>query len=939
MVIFQARFNRRRIRANIKGKTQEIKGLLILSSRKLNLQNLKLANFTISFIDSESQNNHLSQFPVMPLTAREIRQQFLDFFKSKGHIIVPSSPIVVKNDPTLLFTNAGMNQFKDFFLGTQTPQYRRVADTQKCLRVSGKHNDLEEVGKDTYHHTMFEMLGNWSFGDYFKEEAIAWAWELLTKVYQIPEDRLYATVFEGDAAEQLPEDEEAYQHWLKWLPADRVLKGSKKDNFWEMGDTGPCGPCTEIHIDCRPEEQRRQQPGNTLINQNHPEVIEIWNLVFIQYNRLKDGSLEPLPARHVDTGMGLERLVRVLQGKQSNYDTDLFLPLIQATEDLTGIRYDGGQSYQAISFRVIADHIRALCFTIADGQLPSNTGAGYVIRRILRRAVRYYYSHLGIREPMLYQLVPVVGEIFQGVFPEVQQQSSFIAKIIFEEEQHFLKTLETGIQRIETYFETATTREIPGQLAFELFDTYGFPIDLTRIIAAEKGFSVDEAGFRHALEAQKNRSRQATALEVGDWTILSDGLTRFVGYEQLHTTSQVLRYRQVTEKGKSFYQIVLNETPFYAESGGQVGDTGWLIQGTQKIQVWDTRKENDLIVHLTRELPAHPEQPLEAHVDEIRRQKLMLNHSATHLLHAALRQVLGHHVQQKGSLVHPDYLRFDFSHFNKLSTQEIQEVEAVVNAKIRENIPVQIQYMPREEALRMGAMALFGEKYGEQVRVVTMDPRFSIELCGGTHVRYTGEIGFFIITAETAVAAGVRRIEALTGEAAWQYVRQQLALLADARELLHQPRQLTDALQKLIEEKSQLEKQYQSLEQKWLQQQAKQLAQQAKKIHDVQFIGQIVDVPSADALKQLGFFLRDHLVPVYLIVLAAVIQDKAQVLIMTDENSAAQYHWHAGEWMKKIVAPLIQGGGGGQATIATGGGKNTSSLQEVIHRIAQMAQA
>ncbi|WP_092458452.1 alanine--tRNA ligase [Thermoflavifilum thermophilum] len=875
----------------------------------------------------------------MPLTAREIRQQFLDFFKSKGHIIVPSSPIVVKNDPTLLFTNAGMNQFKDFFLGTQIPQHRRVADTQKCLRVSGKHNDLEEVGKDTYHHTMFEMLGNWSFGDYFKEEAIAWAWELLTRVYQIPEDRLYATVFEGDAAEQLPEDEEAYHHWLKWLPADRILKGRKKDNFWEMGDTGPCGPCTEIHIDCRPDDQRRQRAGHTLINQNHPEVIEIWNLVFIQYNRLKDGSLEPLPARHVDTGMGLERLVRVLQGKQSNYDTDLFQPLILATEELTGIRYDGGQSYQAISFRVIADHIRALCFTIADGQLPSNTGAGYVIRRILRRAVRYSYSHLSIREPMLYRLVPVVGEIFHDVFPEVQQQSSFIAKIIFEEEQHFLKTLETGIQRIEAYFETAATREIPGQLAFELFDTYGFPIDLTRIIAAERGFSVDEAGFQQALEMQKNRSRQATALEVGDWTILSDGLTRFVGYEQLRTTSRMLRYRQVTEKGKSFYQIVLDETPFYAESGGQVGDTGWLIQGTQKIQVWDTRKENDLIVHLTRELPAYPDQPIEAHVDEIRRQKLMLNHSATHLLHAALRQVLGHHVQQKGSLVHPDYLRFDFSHFNKLSIQEIQEVEALVNAKIRENIPVQIQYLPREEALRMGAMALFGEKYGEQVRVVTMDPRFSIELCGGTHVRYTGEIGFFIITAETAVAAGVRRIEALTGEAAWQYVRQQLALLADARELLHQPRQLTDALQKLIEEKSQLEKQYQSLEQKWLQQQAKQLSQQAKKIHDVQFIGQIVDVPSADALKQLGFFLRDHLVPAYLIVLAAVIQGKAQVLIMTDENSAAQHHWHAGEWMKKIVAPLIQGGGGGQATIATGGGKNTSSLQEVIHRMAQMAQA
>jgi len=875
----------------------------------------------------------------MPLTAREIRQQFLDFFKSKGHVIVPSSPIVVKNDPTLLFTNAGMNQFKDYFLGTQQPVYRRVADTQKCLRVSGKHNDLEEVGRDTYHHTMFEMLGNWSFGDYFKAEAIAWAWELLTEVYQIPADRLYATVFEGDEAEQIPADEEAYACWTKWLPADRILKGSKKDNFWEMGDTGPCGPCTEIHIDCRSDEQRRQIPGSTLINKDNPEVIEIWNLVFIQFNRLKNGTLEQLPARHVDTGMGLERLVRVLQGKQSNYDTDLFAPIIKATEELTGLRYDGGKHYQAISFRVIADHIRALCFTIADGQLPSNTGAGYVIRRILRRAVRYAYSHLGIQQPLLYKLVPIVGELFQDVFPEVQQQQRFIAKIIYEEEQHFLKTLDTGIQRIEAYFETASTREIPGQLAFELFDTYGFPIDLTRIIAAERGFTVDETGFQQALEVQKNRSRQATALEMGDWTILSEGPSRFVGYEKLNATSRVLRYRQVKEKGKSFYQIVLDETPFYAESGGQIGDTGWLIQNGQQIFVEDTRKENDLIVHLTRELPAHPEQPVEARVDHIRRQKLMLNHSATHLLHAALRQVLGNHVQQKGSLVHPDYLRFDFSHFNKLSNQEIKEVEAIVNAKIRANVPVNIQYMPREKALQMGAMALFGEKYGEQVRVVIIDPQFSMELCGGTHVQYTGEIGFFLITSETAVAAGVRRIEALTGEAAWQYVRQQMELVAEASELLHHPRHLIDALQKLIEEKSQIEKRYQSLEQKWLIQQAKQLAQQTETLRDVHFVGQIVDVPSTDALKQLAFYLRDHLLPTYVIVLGASIQNKAQVLMMIDEYSAAQHHWHAGQWMKTHIAPLIQGGGGGQATIATGGGKNIASLSTVIHQIKKLVES
>ncbi|MBX5438224.1 MAG: alanine--tRNA ligase [Thermoflavifilum sp.] len=873
------------------------------------------------------------------MTAREIRQQFLDFFRSKGHVIVPSSPIVVKNDPTLLFTNAGMNPFKDYFLGTKVPHHRRIADTQKCLRVSGKHNDLEEVGRDTYHHTMFEMLGNWSFGDYFKEEAIAWAWELLTQVYQIPADRLYATVFEGDAAEHIPPDKEAYQCWTRWLPADRILQGKKKDNFWEMGDTGPCGPCTEIHIDCRSDEQRNQVPGATLINKDHPEVIEIWNLVFIQFNRLKNGRLEQLPARHVDTGMGLERLVRVLQGKQSNYDTDLFSPIIKATEELVGIRYNGGQDYQAISFRVIADHIRALCFTIADGQLPSNTGAGYVIRRILRRAVRYYYSHLGIQEPLLYQLVPIVGNLFQDVFPEVQQQQTFIAKILYEEEQHFLKTLDTGIQKIEAYFETATTHEIPGQLAFELFDTYGFPIDLTRIIAAEKGFTVDEAGFQQALQIQKNRSRQATALEVNDWIILQEAHADFVGYEKLHTTTRVLRYRQVKEKGKSFYQIVLKETPFYAESGGQMGDTGWLIQDRQKIAVWDTRKENDLIVHLTSQLPASLEQPVEAQVDENRRQRLMLNHSATHLLHAALRKILGTHVQQKGSLVHPDYLRFDFSHFNKLSPSEIKDIESLVNAKIRANIPVEIQYLPREQALQMGAMALFGEKYGEMVRVVTMDPRYSIELCGGTHVRQTGEIGFFLITSETAVAAGVRRIEALTGETAWQYVRQQLDVLATAEEILRKPRQLVDALEKLLEEKSSLEKQYQSLEQKWLAYQAKQLAQQAQLIQDLRFVGQIVDVPSADALKQLGFSLRDLLLPTYLIVLAAAIEGKAQVLILIDEYTAAHHHWHAGEWMKKHIAPLIQGGGGGQATIATGGGKNIASLSAVITQIHQLAQS
>ncbi|MCL6523562.1 MAG: alanine--tRNA ligase [Thermoflavifilum sp.] len=872
----------------------------------------------------------------MPLTARQIRQQFLDFFQQKGHVIVPSAPIVVKNDPTLLFTNAGMNPFKDYFLGNQTPRYRRVADTQKCLRVSGKHNDLEEVGHDTYHHTMFEMLGNWSFGDYFKEEAIAWAWELLTQIYQIPADRLYATVFEGDDADRLPVDTEAYQYWMRWLPADRILKGGKKDNFWEMGDTGPCGPCTEIHMDCRSDAERQQLPGSALINKDHPQVIEIWNLVFIQYNRLKDGSLVPLPARHVDTGMGLERLVRVLQGKNSNYDTDLFLPLIQTTEELTGIRYDGSQSLQAVSFRVIADHVRAISATIADGQLPSNTGAGYVIRRILRRAVRYYYSHLGITEPLLYKLVPIVGEIFDGVFPEIKQQTPFISKIVFEEEQHFLKTLDTGIQKIEAFFEKAPSKEIPGQLAFELFDTYGFPFDLTRIIAAEKGFTVDEAGFQKALDLQKNRSRQATAIEVDDWITIQDGNTQFVGYTQTTAQAHILRYRRVSEKGKSYYQLVLDVTPFYAESGGQVGDTGYLIANGQRIHIFDTRKENDLIVHLAQELPARPQEPIEAHVDPDRRQQIRLNHSATHLLHAALRRVLGTHVQQKGSLVHPDYLRFDFSHFNKLSDEEIKAIEALVNQKIRENILVQIEYMPKEKALQLGAMALFGEKYGEEVRVVTIDPRFSIELCGGTHVHQTGEIGLFLITAETAVAAGVRRIEALTGQTAWQYVRRQLDLLSEIQQELKSPRDVLSSLRKLLEEKNQQSKQLQAWEEKWLVQQARMLAAEAQKVEDFYFLGKEVDVPSADALKQLAFFTRHHLAPAYVLVLTASIQGKAHVVILLDENTAALHHWHAGEWMKKYISPLIQGGGGGQATLATGGGKNVQALPQVIAQIAKL---
>ncbi|MBS1661418.1 MAG: alanine--tRNA ligase, partial [Bacteroidetes bacterium] len=676
------------------------------------------------------------------MTSAEIRKKFLEFFVSKGHTIVPSAPIVVKNDPTLLFTNAGMNQFKDYFLGNGKAPSSRVADTQKCLRVSGKHNDLEEVGVDTYHHTMFEMLGNWSFGDpanpeagYFKKEAIAWSWELLTVIYGIPKDRLYVTVFEGDDKDKLPKDTEAYEEWTKWIAPDRILMGNKKDNFWEMGDTGPCGPCTEIHVDCRPDNERAALEGARLVNNDHPQVIEIWNNVFMQFNRLKDGSLDPLPARHVDTGMGLERLVRVLQEKSSNYDTDLFTGTIAAVEKITGKKYANDDTHASIAFRVIADHIRAIAFTIADGQLPSNTGAGYVIRRILRRAVRYYYSYLDYKQPLLFQLMPVLGKQFREVFPELQHQLDFVSKVVKEEEEAFLRTLEKGLKRIDEIIrntgETATTaakesqagRTIQGAAAFELYDTYGFPIDLTLLIARENGMSVDEKGFDKEMKQQKDRSRAATSLDTEDWVILIDNpLIEFVGYEMLETKTSIAKYRKIKAKGKESWQLVLEATPFYAESGGQVGDTGTLLVGTESIPVIDTKKENDLIIHFADRLPSDLKAPVVAKVDAPRRKAAEVHHSATHLLHAALRKVLGTHVAQKGSLVNDEQLRFDFSHFARMTEEEITAVERLVNEKIRENIPVIIRQMPKEEAMKSGAMALFGEKYGDTVRVVIIDP-------------------------------------------------------------------------------------------------------------------------------------------------------------------------------------------------------------------------
>jgi len=869
------------------------------------------------------------------MTAAEIRQQFLDFFASKGHQIVPSAPIVVKNDPTLLFTNAGMNQFKDIFLGNKPAAYKRVVDTQKCLRVSGKHNDLEEVGIDTYHHTMFEMLGNWSFGDYFKAEAIAWSWELLTEVYKLPKDRLYVTVFEGDTKENLASDTEAMEHWKKYIAEDRILMGNKKDNFWEMGDTGPCGPCSEIHVDCRTDEERAQVPGKDLVNNDHPQVIEIWNNVFMQFNRLKDGSLESLPAKHVDTGMGFERLVRVLQGKQSNYDTDVFMPVIHATEKLCGKKY--GHTDEAktdIAFRVIADHIRAICFTIADGQLPSNTGAGYVIRRILRRAVRYYFSFLDVKKPLLHELLPVLAGQFAKVFPELLQQEDFVKKVVFEEESSFLRTLDSGIRRMEDFMGAAPSKNVDGKTAFELYDTFGFPLDLTTLIANENGFKVDEPGFDAEMKKQKDRSRAATELDMGDWTILQDQPSGiFVGYTELQSPAKVLKYRKIKAKGKEQYQIVLDKTPFYAESGGQVGDTGTLDFDGELIAVTDTKKENDLIVHFVDVLPAKPAGTVQATVDAPKRKNTERHHSATHLLHAALRAVLGTHVAQKGSLVNADYLRFDFSHFAKVTDEELAAIEAIVNEKIRENIPVVIKELPREEALKLGAMALFGEKYGETVRVVTIDPSYSIELCGGTHVGNTGELGSFKFIAESAVAAGVRRVEAVTGAKAEAFVNEQLQQLKEVKAQLKNPKDIVKAIENLANDKTALEKQLASMEAKQAQQLAATLPQQAVTVNGVQFLGAVVEVSSADMVRQSASHVKDLLTAPYVIVLAANIAGKAQVSVILSEDLVKGKGLNAQKIIKEQVAPLIKGGGGGQPAQATAGGQDVSQLQQVIDQV------
>jgi alanyl-tRNA synthetase len=873
------------------------------------------------------------------MTSADIRKQFLDFFASKKHQVVPSAPIVVKNDPTLLFTNAGMNQFKDFFLGNKKPENPRIADTQKCLRVSGKHNDLEEVGVDTYHHTMFEMLGNWSFGDYFKEEAIAWSWELLTEVYKIPKDRLYVTVFGGDKTEALPEDTEAMEFWKRHIDAGRILPFGKKDNFWEMGDTGPCGPCTEIHVDTRTDDERKKMDGKALVNADHPQVIEIWNNVFIQFNRLKDGSLEFLPARHVDTGMGFERLVRVLQQKQSNYDTDVFTGTIAAIEKITGQQYRKTDDKRDVAFRVIADHIRAISFTIADGQLPSNTGAGYVIRRILRRAVRYYYSYLDYKQPLLFQLVAVLAKQFENVFPELQKQEAFVTKVVKEEEDAFLRTLDKGLKKIDEIIAVASkdeSRTINGKSAFELFDTYGFPIDLTRLIASENNLQVDEVAFEAEMKQQKDRSRAAGTVDTEDWITVNDAASsEFVGYDSLEVRTKLLKYRKVKAKGKEGYQLVLEKTPFYAESGGQVGDTGVLNFAGEKVNVIDTKKENDLIIHFTEVLPGNIKTDVDAVVNKTKRHHTAVHHSATHLLHAALRTVLGTHVAQKGSLVNEEYLRFDFSHFSKVSDEEIKKIEALVNEKIRENIPVVIKSMSKDEAVAMGAMALFGEKYGNVVRVVIMEPGYSIELCGGTHVGSTGELGFFKIIHESAVAAGVRRIEAISGVAAEEYIGEQLQLIEDIKASLKNPKELKKAVDSLVAENNELKKSVESLQNRQLSSIRESLLNKVESLNGISFIGAEVEVANADALKKLCFDLKNDLTD-YVVVLTANIGGKANVAIMLEELIAQARGLDAGKIIKEHISPIIKGGGGGQKTLATAGGQDASNLGQVIEKVKSL---
>ena len=867
------------------------------------------------------------------MNAYEIRNSFLDFFRSKEHAIVPSAPIVVKNDPTLMFTNAGMNQFKDIFLGNQPSKWKRAADTQKCLRVSGKHNDLEEVGHDTYHHTMFEMLGNWSFGDYFKKEAIAYAWEYLTEVVKIDKDRLYVTVFGGDEKDGQPADMEAYDYWKEHVTEDRIIYGNKKDNFWEMGETGPCGPCSEIHIDLRDDEARKQIAGRDLVNMDDPQVIEIWNLVFMQYNRMADGHLVELPAKHVDTGMGFERLVRVLQGKTSNYDTDVFQPIIQAIAKMSGIEY-GKAKKTDVAMRVIADHLRAVSFAIADGQLPSNNGAGYVIRRVLRRAVRYGFTFLGFEEPFVCNLLPILVQQMEYNFPEIKAQQELVGKVIREEEAAFLRTLAQGIKRFEGYVEQHPKQDIDGNFAFELFDTFGFPIDLTQLMAAEKGINVDMEGFKANLEEQKNRSRKAAEKANGDWVVVneSEQPTEFVGYTDMSCESHILRFREVVAKKKTHFEIVLDKTPFYAEMGGEVGDTGTLTSENETIKILNTVKENNLVIHITEQLPQNPEMTFTAVVDTERRQRIANNHSATHLMHAALRQVLGSHVEQKGSLVDDQRLRFDFSHFAKMTPEEIHQVEKIVNQKIRENIPnVTYAEIPIDEAKAMGATALFGEKYGDKVRVVVFDKDYSMELCGGCHTSATGNIGMFKIVSESAIAAGIRRIEAITGEAVEQYLDEQLDLIGHIRETIKTP-DLVKGVTSLSEQNSALKKEVEHLMQEKAQGMAERLHEKATEHEGYKLIMETLSC-GGDQLRNIALMLK-QMNESTIAILGSVAEGKPSLCLLLPEAFADAKGLDATKLIRE-VAKEIQGGGGGQKTLCVAGGRNADGLAKAMKMLRE----
>ncbi|MGZ2370805.1 alanine--tRNA ligase [Ancylomarina sp. YFZ004] len=870
------------------------------------------------------------------MNSSEIRQTFLDFFESKQHKIESSAAMVIKDDPTLMFTNAGMNQFKDVFLGNSPIKYKRITNSQKCLRVSGKHNDLEEVGHDTYHHTMFEMLGNWSFGDYFKQEAIDWAWELLVDVLKLPTDRLYASVFEGSEDDKMERDNEAAGYWEKYLPVNHIINGNKKDNFWEMGDVGPCGPCSEIHIDLRTEDERKLVDGRDLINMDHPQVVEIWNLVFMQFNRKANGSLEALPHQHVDTGMGFERLCMAIQKKQSNYDTDVFQPIIQAIAKMCGKTYGENEEVD-IALRVIADHIRTISFAITDGQLPSNNKAGYVIRRILRRAVRYGYTFLDLKDPFMYRLVEVLIEVMGKHFPELIKQKDLIEKVVKEEENSFLRTLANGIKLLDQIIEKTKADDfkvVQGKVAFELYDTYGFPLDLTELILKENDLVVNRREFNEAMEAQKNRSRSATAMETGDWIeILKDDTEEFVGYDYLSTDVKITRYRKMNIKGKDLFQLVFNITPFYGESGGQVGDTGYIEANGEKISITDTKKETGLIIHIVDELPSDATLTFKAVVNKVERQLIANNHTATHLLHAALREVLGDHVEQKGSLVNPDHLRFDFAHFQKLSEEEIAKVEGIVNQKIRENATCEIKNgIPMQEAVDLGAMALFGEKYGDLVRVVKLNE--SVELCGGTHVKATGQIGLFKFTSEGAISAGVRRIEAITADKAEKYINDKLNTLKEIERTFKSNQNLLKNIEALISENSEMKKGLEAFQKDQLKVVKNALKSEISETKGVNFISKKMNVKSAGDIKDIAFSLKAE-VENLVFIAGADLGGKANLTIIFSDNLVKEYDLNAGAIVRE-AAKEIKGGGGGQAFFASAGGKDPQGIDAAISKAKKM---